>query len=123
MSRLPTKPDKILDAAADLIERTGWTRGTVARNLNKERVAVNSPDAACFCLMGSVMRVARPKSNITMLFAPEQRSYDFLRKAIGDDFGIPTWNDEICRSKRQAVAKLRAAARLAREEAHVKQTR
>lgn len=101
----------VLDKAADLIEPEGaWTQGAYARdalgkdvNPNEEFITV--PDAACWCLHGSICHVVGGKN-----------MWPWLRNPVRCELPDTEWNDAPERTQAEVVAKLREAATLARNE-------
>ena len=45
----------ILERARDLIEQKGWTQNTLAKDKMGYMIDPDSPDAACFCLLGAMI--------------------------------------------------------------------
>ncbi len=115
------RPSDVLDHAANLIDEWGWARSHF----------VGSKGAMCH--LGAInaaagFHVHEQNGDGTWDFrvrdvagegrlAYEAQAYD--RRVTADPAGYQTitgWNDTACKSKREAVAKLREAAELARSE-------
>ena len=78
----------LLLAAADYMEEHGWCQGAYTRD-------------GKVCLIGALKEVSSDNFEMSMIR---------LQKAIPFDKAIPHWNDDVCKSKEGAVAKLREAA-------------
>ena len=119
MSKL--KPSDVLEHAADLIAEWGWHRG-----------ASLSPDGA-MCHIGAIYAAAgrhvhqQGRNGVwTYALNHGKREVALSAAAIGYDRrvlaaegyteSVTYWNDHLCKSQREAIAKLRKAARLARKE-------
>lgn len=50
--------NKIKEVKTLLQDKSKWTQGTYARNIDCRRVNVESPDAVCFCWLGACYFVA-----------------------------------------------------------------
>lgn len=98
----------ILDKAADLIEPEGaWTQGAFARTADGESCSSGSSDprAVCWCVGGAINRASGQER-------PTDAHNVFQRLIPCGEF---EWNDAPERTQAEVVAKLREAARLARE--------
>ena len=106
-NKSPAGVKKVLSDAADLIERTGWTRGANARRKDGAAVPWESDSAACFCTSGAITRVTNGDFNLCTL------ARHTLLSHIGDPdnpLGVTGWNDYTGRTKEEVLAALRAAA-------------
>lgn len=101
----------VLERAAELIER-GHCKGALARDVKGERVFVASPNAAKWCLWGSVECVVRQGPPIPYNLLDDIES--LLARVIGGHT-LAAWNDAPERTAAEVVAALRQAARLARQ--------
>lgn len=91
---------KALRDAADLIERTGWTRGALARGMSGKPAYTTSDGAFSFCALGALLRV----TGCSRLFP---RCVGAMDRRLGRS--LVRWNDEQ-KSKRPVIAKLREVA-------------
>ena len=108
------KPSDVLDHAATLIDYWGLHRGSYL-----------NPATGAMCHLGAIYTAAgyhihrhskkdgwvRTTRGVNGFVAEAAADWD--RKAIGGSVVI--WNDDKCGSKKEAVAKLREAAAMARE--------
>lgn len=85
--------------------KKGWCRGEAAVDSKGWGVPVRSRKAVAWCAIGSMIRAGIGEEI-------RNRLTPFLRDAIGT-FGIADWNDEKCKSKREAVSKMRLAEKRA----------
>lgn len=110
----------VLERAADLIAAPGaWTQDDFARDeagegYEESGLSFDEFPATCFCLFGAVGKAAGVSD-------PElYRDADtYIIAAV--DFGshvsdVARWNDALERTQDEVVAKLREAAKLAREQ-------
>ncbi len=107
------KPSDVLDRAADLMEERGWYRGFFIS------------DDGAVCHLGAIYAAAgrhvhRQSTGGTWFRVIDDRVDEPRRAVYWDcmaigEASIPAWNDIRCQSKDEAVAKLREAARMARE--------
>lgn len=111
------KPSDVLEHAANLIDEWGWAR--------KNFVGING----AMCHLGAIRAatgwhvhgfkkggwriVDHDLSRAVERLTLAAQEYDM--QALGVT-SITRWNDEVCKSKAEAVAKLREAAALARSE-------
>jgi hypothetical protein len=100
---------KVLNDAADLIERKGWTRGTRARDARGTPVRYWSTEATQWCAMGAV-------ENFAGSWGLALDALNAVRRhvAIPPSVPIATWNDAQP-GPEPVVAALRAAARQAEQ--------
>lgn len=107
---------EVLDKAADLIEPEGaWIKGAAGRDKFGVRLMVPEiARAVSFCMTGATWRATglsyAESHDIVML-----QAFPLIKKVIGSD-SIGQWNDHPRRAQKTAVAKLRQAAQLAREQ-------
>lgn len=108
------KASEQLIAAADLIERTGWTQEHFARDSRGKPVITMDESACCFCLIGALDRV-RDIGNPYSWYS-HRVSLDALSRVVGtpaDWCSLSGWNDKKGRTKDEVVAALRKAAEIA----------
>lgn len=103
MEITPALIAKKLNAAADLLETKGWTKGELARNVEGKKCAVLSRSANCFCVIGAIQRVCREQ----WILISEVTNLINLKVLPGD---LVTWNDTR-RSAKPVIAALRGAAK------------
>lgn len=102
-----TAQQDVLRKAAELIEKFGWTQGTLARAEMGNPCGELSPFATCFCAIGAVRRA-------THLVAGSSR--EVFHRAIGlfcdavETNNVPRWNDTAGRTKEEVIDALRRAA-------------
>lgn len=107
---------ELITKAADLIETKGWTQGCNARNAAGERVYVDTPDAACFCVYGALAKCVEQEllGQLNDIAAAE------LSKYVSREFGeldgrsgqnIVNYNDTPGRTKEEVLAVMRAVAK------------
>jgi hypothetical protein len=92
-------PAEILESAADYMEIHGWTQGVLEMGSGE------------VCVRGAILRM-------DMLYVNEiavARAEKILSKVVGYS-RVHVWNDNICKSKYEAIDALRLAAKLAHEE-------
>jgi hypothetical protein len=99
----------VLERAAALIEPEGaWTQGVLGRDANgRILMARDLGRAVCFCAQGAIIRV----SDASLAWHAVQAVQKIIRSE-----GLGYWNDRPGRTQKQVVAKLREAAKLAREK-------
>lgn len=98
----------VLERAADLIEPEGrWTQGVLAKSAGGVPVAPEHDCAVCWCASGAIIRISGDRLPKAAWYA--------LKCIIGLGEIIPSWNDAPERTQSEVVAKLREAAKLARE--------
>lgn len=110
---------EVLNNAADLIERDGWTQG------NEGMLVARVPH----CLEGAIAAASGLKSWVESHRGPLYRNHDVkvcpagkaLGEYLGSDMPAWAWNDQRHRTAIEVVALLRAVAvvEAAREEAMV----
>lgn len=91
-----------LNAAADLLVKTGWCKKAMARNRNGHWERFDSPTACRFCARGAIARVAIGEPRLSINAA------DAMTRFLGRD--ITYWNDYLVDRRAAVVAKLREAA-------------
>lgn len=74
-----------------------WCRGASALSAKGRLVDVTSKSAVSFCLIGAIEAVYRKKA---------EQAFRPLLEKLGP-LMISDWNDNVCKSKRQAVALLK----------------
>ena len=106
MSTAPRTPSAVLLAAADLIERTGWTQGSPAADEQGYPVRSHSAAACRFCVAEAIRRACPGYPNDNLDIA----AMNLLERHLST-LDIPAWNDAPGRTKEEVVAALREAAR------------
>lgn len=110
MKITPALIAKKLNAAADLLETKGWTKGTYARDAHGESCQVTSRKATCFCLDGALRRVLIPRTwKGRMSFEMKDALCLQIEKFLGIQ-SLIDWNDTR-RSAKPVIAALRGAAK------------
>lgn len=104
----PKTPAELLRAAKALIETTGWTQGTLARDIRGEPVGSSDPAASCFCGYGAVSAVS---ALVGINYRAADGAFDLLDKAAEQPF--PHFNDTKDRTKEEVLAKFDEAIALA----------
>jgi hypothetical protein len=95
-----------LRAAADVLERDGWTQGVYVAN------------DGCRCALGAILGVVDPEADTPSWFADAEQQQRFtfaadaLIKAMDFNLGLylVDWNDDPGRTADEVIAALRAAA-------------
>lgn len=105
MELTPKVIARVLTAAADLLERKGWTKGEYAKAKDGQGCDALSRRAECYCVAGAIHRVAR--------------SLDYSRRRVIENaverhlrlpaYSITDWNDSR-RSAKTVIRALRSAA-------------
>lgn len=99
----------VLNKAADLIEPRGrWTQGHYARTKSGDICSSYDRSAVSWCAIGAIMRIGG-KGDVA--WDAEGRLEAFTG---GESVGM--WNDKSSRRKRDVIAALREAAKLAQEQ-------
>jgi|SRR6476661_4492252 len=102
----------VLERAAKLIEPEGaWIKGWFAKDDRGRDLEPGDPHAVCWCARGAILQ-AEPQAEQLGVYEP-------LCTVLGviDLYRIEEWNDVPGRTQAEVVAKLREAAKLARENA------
>lgn len=100
------RPNDILTAAADLIEK-GWTQGALATDSSNHLVLVQSPAACKFCMVGAMVKASKGKATDTYREAMEKALSHVRTRGF---YSVSSYNDEPCRTQAEAIATLREAA-------------
>lgn len=90
-----------LEAAADLLERTGWCRRAMARDGLGRPVEWNDPFAVCYCIIGAIKRTAHTPTEANYILAAVSKLLDER---------LDTYNDRKLKTQQAAVEFLRDAA-------------
>jgi hypothetical protein len=97
----------VLRDAAELLRTKGWTQGYYAKDADAYWRDADSKDAACFCTMGAIMRVAGsdvdPRATV---------AFGLVRRVIGSE-SIGVWNDAPGRTLAEVLTTLERAVDLA----------
>jgi hypothetical protein len=108
-------PWDVLEAAANVMERTSTTRGACARNEEGVVVPVGSPHACAFCVSGAARLVTGYHDDVAG--APGEAQYLAAMRAFTEYVGtdrVDVWADASSRSTAEVVDVMRAGARHAR---------
>lgn len=97
-----------LAAAADLIEETGWTQHTMARDSEGMSVMPFEPTATCFCAVAAIWRSTPMDGTSLREKGARKQARQILEKQIGGT--IAQWNDAEGRTSQQIIETLRAAS-------------
>jgi hypothetical protein len=97
----------VLRDAAELLRTRGWTQGYYARDTDSRWQDADSSDAACFCVMGAIMRVAGSDTDPRAAVA-----FGLVRRVIGSE-SIGVWNDAPGRTLAEVLTTLERAVDLA----------
>ena len=123
MSATPAEVAAVLDAAAELIETKGWTRGAFARNAHGYSVSAREPDATCYCLEGALVqaiycrRIAQDRDAVDKeVHRVLGREVRRLTRPKPRYVALSQWSDSQ-RSPAPAIALLRDTAARVRAEA------
>ena len=81
-----------------LAEPSKWTQGCYARDVDGTTVAIQSPDAVCWCLEGTVFKCENRVANHSKL-----RRFIYTKHG----FHISTWNDAPGRTHAEVLAVLK----------------
>ena len=97
----------VLNKAADIVEKRGWTQGDFARMEDGDFCPANSEHAVAWCMEGAMARAIYELKEDRGLLA---RCCWFMGEHLG--FGIRTslWNDDEGRTREEVVRELRACA-------------
>lgn len=96
-----------IQAAARLIEKKGWTQGAPARSATGERLDdARSPEATCYCLLGSLMAVSEDRFQYERLY---NAVYHANKEVLGDRL-LWIWNDFFANHAGEVTAAIRRAA-------------
>lgn len=96
---------QILSQAADILEANDWCKGAFARDCEKKPCSVINANLQSYCMMGAVVKVLDNQKYEPFI---DYHAVDQILKQKG--FYMMDWNDLDCRSKEEAVAKLRELA-------------
>lgn len=91
---------RVRELAAQYVER-GWTQGAYARSASSHRVAILSPRAVRFCMVGAIARAA------TDLAVAEWPVCLAVMAELPPGAGLSVWNDAPDRTQAEVVALLR----------------
>jgi hypothetical protein len=101
-------PDEIMDAAADIIDARGWTRGVFYNN-----------ETGGVCTYGAIRLVVFPNDAVLVSndYCPELIvTMEFMRPPIEGKKSVPHWNDNYCENSGEAADFLRSEAKRYREQ-------
>jgi hypothetical protein len=101
----PEKVAAILEDAADLLERNGWTQHTLYDRTTNT-----------YCTMGAIYQVSVDNAFGTGdRRSPTQDALNVMRKVLKGRW-IPEWNDRSNRTQQEVIDKIREAAKVALTE-------
>ena len=103
-------PQGILSAAADLIERTGWTQEYFARQKNGLACDMLSDDAVCFCIRGAIGAVTFSHPHAYSEIGETAQRMVADRVGLKYSCEIGKWNNHPLRTKEEVIAALRGAS-------------
>lgn len=101
------KASEVLAGAARLLLEKGWTQRRLARTADGTPTEPSDPNAAMFCAVGAIGRVAGKQRD-------DARA--ILAVAIDNPFVSSDWNDDDARTRDDVVRGLDAAYVLALQE-------
>ncbi len=107
------KTSTILNAAADILETRGWTRGEYARDKDGCTISSSSCEATCFCAASAISRATHNLPDRGDLL---RRAYEALEQAIAVQLdisgliSIAAWNDRKVRSSEEVIVTMRETA-------------
>lgn len=99
---------RILLNACDLLEKRGWTQGSMARDANGDACSVNSDAAMSYCLSGALVKSWRELdcANENFYFQLfETRFSEVILRKYSYKRTLTRWNDDIA-THREAVVEL-----------------
>lgn len=110
----PTDPADILEAAADLLETKGWTKGAYHRDMYNESDDDDGQHAASYCAAGAIRRVtgcydftrARRESFVNRATDIEK----MLAREVGE-LTLPGWNDKPERKRDEVIDLMKEVAK------------
>jgi hypothetical protein len=102
------KISEVLTKAADLIEPEGaWTQGRDAGSANGAGVALDSPKAVCWCMVGAIRKI----TGATLGEGPAKPALRLVRDYLGR--APIDYNDDPHRTQKEVVNTLRRVAIIA----------
>jgi hypothetical protein len=105
----------LLQAARDLLAKSGWCRGANARSRSGHWASIDAPRATHFCALGAILRVAEvtDEARLRSTTLAAERLAEVLRHWLPEEEILATrivsWNDGLARSKRDMLALFDAA--------------
>lgn len=115
MTDYPTDPADILEAAAELLETHGWSKGAYARNKDGDDEDDDAQNAASYCAAGAIRRVSgcydfsRARRRMPVLSNATEIE-GMLAKQVG--FGnLPAWNDQPERKRHEVIDLMKHTAK------------
>lgn len=113
------KSYELIEDAALLIERTGWTQGALSRDAKGGRLSIpgynGDPPAACYCAYGAMCRVSwdyRDTLPMPSERVAANRMIDVAITALNgaDGYSLAGFNDAHGRTAPEVLAMMRGAA-------------
>lgn len=94
MSVLTPEARQAFEQAKTVLIEKGWTKGAYARDESGKEVDFDSPEAACFCIFGAMLRVTDGN--------PTPEMYDAMGLQL--EKGFITFNDNANTKKEDVIA-------------------
>ena len=95
-----------LKQTRDFLDKHGWTRGALARDFHGNQVTHDSASAACYCLLGALVRVC-PESESVRFFRARNALDGGVFRSInlcGAGINAAYWNDAEAKDKADVLA-------------------
>jgi hypothetical protein len=111
MTHYPTDPADILEAAADLLESTGWTKGAYHRNMYNDSDDGDAQNAVSYCAAGAIRRAAGWYDHHSV---PMARGTMDIEAMLAEKVGViclPSWNDKPERKVHEVIDLLKETAK------------
>lgn len=106
------KTSEILYSAAELLETKGWTQGALAKNSMDQVVSPRSPDAVCFCTIGSYEYFARTRDERDKCWHAIAGRLPEITKIAVAVHSVATWNDMKGQTAQEVILVIRKIAAL-----------
>lgn len=98
---------QIIEAAADLLEEKGWTRGCFARGVGGVTVDIEDTSATCFCSHGAIYRAGY---DLVSYSENTRIGFEDYLAANTDCDTIISWNDAPDQTAENVIKTLRKYA-------------
>jgi len=109
-----SKPERVLARAKNLLANRGWTQGVFARDKNGREVSAGDSKATRFCINGAIDRACRGIKNGSARAAAWSKAADAVQRAVPKPFGAVGYNDATGRKRKEMIALLDEAIKLAK---------
>ncbi len=106
-----SQAQEILEAAAEILERMGWTQDTLARDAEGNETHPCDEDVACLCMVGAMYRACGFSTAVEMPSEVLHRLRDAIFARDERDLSPAEWNDQPGRTKEEVISLLREAAK------------